>query len=166
MKYFDKEIWLKRFCLIGYILNNTLSPYGSVNRGVCEVRDARLMQVQERLNITATDDELTAQDEEWNVIALESLVSMNFRWFDVNQLDVFLEQFHVFLDTYWSDPKKELRIPPVVEYMINSQGYTCDVLTTNDSRCWVSYQEDKPFVQEVIRGVINKGVYPRRWLWQ
>lgn len=166
MKYFDKGLWSKNLCLVGYILNNTLSPHGSVNRGVCKVEEATLMQVDERLNITATGDGTTARDEVGNVIALDSTVSMNFWGFDHSQLAVFVEQFGVFVDQHGTDPKKELPIPPVVEHMINNEGYTCDVLTTNDPWCGVSYQADKSFVQEVISGVVDKGVYPQEGLWK
>jgi hypothetical protein len=53
----------------------------------------------------------------------------------------------------------------MVERMMNDKGYYCDVMTTNDPWCGVSYKEDKPFVQQMIQKAIDKGVYPKHGIW-
>lgn len=162
--YFDTKLSSKGLCMVGYILENTISPHGTVNRWVCKVHNGRLHSIHERLKIAATWDDTTATDEEGNVFDLESIVSMNFRWFHKEHIEVIELQFQEFIKEYWMLSKKEFFIPVVVESLIES-GYYCDVITTTDPWCGVSYKEDKPFVQKTIQKAIDDGLYPKQWLW-
>jgi hypothetical protein len=151
--------------MVWYILENTLSPHGTVNRWVCEVNNWKLSLVQERLKIAATGDNKTAQDQEWNIFPLNSVVSMNFWWFHKDQIEVIHSQFNDFIQEYGSLPKKEWFIPTVVESLMKNNWYQCDVIVTTDPWCWVSYKEDKPFVQKMIQKAVSDWIYPKQWIW-
>lgn len=163
--YFDTKLSPNALCMVWYILENTLSPHGTVNRGVCEVKDGALAVVRERLKIAATGDDATATDQEWNKFPLDSVVSMNFWWFHVDHIEVMYDQFQEFIKEYGSLPKKEWFIAVVVEKMMKDKWLRCDVMTTTDPWCGVSYKEDKPFVQKMIQQAIDAGTYPKEWIW-
>jgi hypothetical protein len=38
----------------------------------------------------------------------------------------------------------------------------CEVMMSGDQWCGVSYQEDKPFVQETIAQLHRTGIYPEK----
>ncbi len=66
-------------CMIGYVLENTLSPYGSVNRGVCTLsNDGYLKSVEEHHNIRRGEDEVLVC-KEGDFLDPKTIVSMNFR---------------------------------------------------------------------------------------
>lgn len=66
-------------CMIGYVLENTLSPYGSVNRGVCSLSDdAYLKSVEEHHNIKRGEDGVLVC-KEGDFLDPKTIVSMNFR---------------------------------------------------------------------------------------
>lgn len=163
--YFDTHIWIDALCMVWYILENTLSPHGAVNRGVCEVSWWKLIAINERLKVTKVPNTTYAQDEDWNQFPLNSIVSMNFWWFDKKHLSIMESQWKSFVEQYSSDPKKEWFIPWVIAELIHTEWMVCDVLTSNDPWCWVSYQEDKPFVQQTIQQAIDQWVYPKEPLW-
>ena len=41
-RYLSVQVADYQFCMVGYALDNTLTDYGSVNRGICSIRDGDL----------------------------------------------------------------------------------------------------------------------------
>lgn len=145
--------------MVGYMLENTLSPYGSINRGVCSVENAMLVSVVERLKIQEKNDG-NLYDEQWVIISRDSIVSMNFRWFHPSFFDALEAWFETFLQHY--SGSGEYFIPLVVDTLIAEKKAYCRVMMSHDQWCGVSYQEDKPFVQETIAGLHRQWVYPEQ----
>lgn len=144
--------------MIGYVFINTVSPFWAINRWVCDVADnGTLVSITERLHIHKTAEGVYC-DEQWTPIPPKSPVSMNFWWFHPSFFLYVTLYFKEFLATTWG--RGEYFIPLVVDKVIDGHGYVCDVMMSHDQRCGVSYQEDKPFVQQTIAALHKQWVYP------
>lgn len=154
---FLSHIQPDQLCMVWYILENTLSPYWSINRWVCKVNEWHLTEVVEHLKIKS-DDLWVLYDEIWNKIDNKSIVSMNFWWFHHSIFPYFYKEFTNFLQD--SNGQGEFFIPIVVDKCIHEEGMDCFVMMSHDQRCGVSYQEDKPFVQETIASLHRQWIYP------
>lgn len=163
--YFETHLSEKKLCMVWYILENTLSAHGAVNRGICEVVSDELKDVNEHLKLVRVDWTDTARDEAGRIVPITSIVSMNFRWFHKSHIDVFETLFSEFVIEYRMNPTIEFFIPKVVDYLVQELWYTCEVLPTNDPWCGVTYVDDKPFVEKTIQQAIDDGLYPIQWLW-
>ncbi|MCB0639534.1 MAG: nucleotidyltransferase [Lewinella sp.] len=153
--------------MVGYILRNTMSDHGTVNRGVATTdADGNLATVVERLKIAKRDGQATYLDDDGNAhpVDIDSVVSMNFWGFHPAIFERTEKMFHDFVRTTAGQPKSEFLIPEVVDEMIQDGSGRCSVLTSNDKWYGVTYQEDKPMVVEAFRKLVAEGVYPER-LW-
>lgn len=83
-----------RYGLVGYILKNTLSDNGGVTRGICNVKDGRLVGIDETKNIVKTNGGAAANGQ---ALPLDALVSMNFWCFPSSFLPVLESGFTLFL---------------------------------------------------------------------
>ncbi len=151
----------ERIALVGYTLRNTISPFGSVNRGVCATHDGVLDHIVERLKIKKNDQGVL-EDESGTTFTGDEVVSMNFWWFYPEFFSAAEQWFTQFLSTY--DPTKwgEYFIPLVVDQLITQQQATCAVYKSEDFRCGVTNPEDKPFVQSHIAELVKAGNYPEK----
>jgi dTDP-glucose pyrophosphorylase len=152
------------YAMVGYKLANTLSDYGTVSRGVCDVRSGRLHTVTERTAISRVGDDAQFIDDSGRRQSLsgDAIVSLNLWGFGA---DIFAElerQFSDFLSTRIDEPGAEFYIPSVVDHMIREQTATVDVLETTESWFGVTYPEDKPRVVNSIRSLVETGAYPER----
>ena len=152
-----------RFSLVGYVLEKTLSENGAVNRGVCTVEDNHLVSIEEHLWIIRKDQR-AIQDQNGKVLSPDTVVSMNFFGFHPEILKDFEQQFNLFLEEHWTDPKKEFYIPLVCDALISQGKYVCDILISQDYRCGVTYPDDKPYVAGLLRKFIESNTYPAK-LW-
>lgn len=155
------------FSLMGYQIDKTLSDYGSVSRGVCQVDDeGNMTGINERTKVYFKEVggqkriffEEGGQETE---LPRSSRVSMNFWGFTPA---VFAESealFREFVRANEHDPKAEFFIPLVADSLIKSGKARFKVLPTSEKWFGVTYQEDKPIVQESIAKLVAKGVYPK-----
>ena len=73
---------------------------------------------------------------------------MNFWCFHPSIFTYFDKYFTNFLQD--NHGQGEYFIPLVVDLCIHNHAMNCHVMMSHDKWCGVSYQEDKPFVQEFI----------------
>lgn len=153
------------FCMVGYRLHNTLSPNGTVSRGLCRC-DAQgmLEQVTETHGIEQRDGQLVSDDPKHPglTIALEpdSVVSMNLWGLTPVVFEHLQAQFEAFLQEKIEQEKSEFYIPAVIDQMIRNQEATVRVETCESPWFGVTYQADKPFVEQSIRELVEAGAYP------
>lgn len=152
-----EDMWL-----VGYVLKNTISPYGAVNRGVCSVDAGKLVSVHEHLKINSQEGDFV--DQEGIVVAPDTIVSMNFRWFHPSFFQAIEDWFIKFLSLYALQKKGEYFIPLTVDTYLQQHKWTCEVMMSHDIRCGVTYPEDNPFVQQHIGSLVKQWVYPEK-LW-
>ena len=158
-----------KYALVGYFLKNTLSEFGSVSRGVCELDDnACLSTVTERTAIQRKADGKVyyAEKGQDHEVSEDSVVSMNFWGFTPDYFSWSEELFKVFLasDDVKINPKAEFFIPYVADVLIKRHDASFKVLNCDAKWFGVTYKEDRPDVVAKIGRLIEQGVYPRS-LW-
>jgi hypothetical protein len=153
--------------MVGFVLRNTLSEYGHVSRGVCDVdQEMLLKKVVERIKIRKVTDGATFVDAEGieHMLKGDEIVSMNLWGFHPSIFAYLQRQFDNFLVKYGQDAQSEIFIPSVVDELISTRQVTAKVLTTEDRWFGVTYSKDMLIARACIQELINRGVYPER-LW-
>jgi dTDP-glucose pyrophosphorylase len=154
------------YAMAGFVLRNTLSEFGSVARGVCQLAVDHLESVREIIGIEKQG--LAARYRngtgEFHALTGEEIVSMNMWGFNPTLFDHLRQQLMEFLKAQGLDEKAEFYIPSVVNTLIRNGEKQVKVLLTRSSWFGVTYREDRPFVAEGIRQLIRNGEYPER-LW-
>lgn len=169
-KFLTTEVSDTHMSLMGFKVGNTMSDYGYVSRGVCEVTpDGNMASVTERTNIYYVDDETTGQKkivyEQDGVqydLEADARVSMNFWGFTPKVFDVALDMFPKFVEENSENLKAEFFIPSVPDYMVRQGLADFKVIPTSAKWFGVTYKEDKPIVQESISTLIENGTYPEK----
>lgn len=155
------------YSMVGFVLRNTLSEFGSVARGVCTVSaDDYLEDVVELTKIEPDGAHAKNTDAEGRVTRLtgDEAVSMNM-WGFTPRIFAELEEYFVkFLERKGTDARAEYYIPTAVNELILAGRARLKVLHSNDSWFGVTYREDHPRVVESISRLIRGGYYPER-LW-
>ena len=152
-----------RFGVVGYDLNSTLSDYGAVARGVCEVdKEGFLEGIVERTRIVRTKFGIVSEDPSGHHIPLgpDKTVSMNFWGFTPVYFDYTRTVFTKFLEDHGPDPKAEFFIPLAVNHMIKDGAVTCRVLPTTARWFGVTYKADRPMVVDALARLVAAGEYP------
>jgi len=155
------------YAMVGYILRNTLSEYGSLARGVCQYcPDMYMTNVTERTNIRKQGDGAVFVDEQGNEQHLtgDEIVSMNLWGFGQDIFDHLQQQFNDYLREHSAENKSEFYIPTVVDNLVQRNQKKVKILKTHDNWFGVTYPEDKAIAQECISKLIGQGVYPAK-LW-
>ncbi len=158
----------KRFAMVGYRLDQTLSENGSVARGICEVAaDGKLVGVTEMTKIARKDNGAIQNEEDPAApvpLKGESLVSLNLWGFTPALFDGMEERFTEWFKEHEGQLKAEWYIPFYVDELVKAGKATVDVLPTESSWFGVTYREDKPVVVEAIQKMVAAGEYPAK-LW-
>ena len=155
------------YAMVGFILRNTLSEFGTVARGACRVGpDGYLQGVTELTKIEKDGPGAKYVDAKGSMQRLsgDEPVSMNMWGFTPGLFPHLRQQLIEFLKKHGQEEKSELYIPSVVNELVAARQERCQVLRTADSWFGVTYREDRPFVVEGIRKLIAHGDYPQM-LW-
>jgi dTDP-glucose pyrophosphorylase len=155
-----------QWSMVAYKLGNTLSDFGGVTRGGCNMKDGTLTDIEELFKIERADDVAHAQNANGttHTLPLDTLVSMNFFGFTPPIFDLLEDDFVAFLEERGTEMKSEYLIPTSVDEYIKSGKATVDVLTSDSHWFGVTYPEDKAVVQKNIQELVSQGKYPTR-LW-
>jgi dTDP-glucose pyrophosphorylase len=154
--------------MVGYILKNTLSEYGTVSRGICECdEDMFLKTIVERKEVRKTENGASYIDANGNAHALtgDEIVSMNLWGFQPSIFDHIQAQFGQFLRNPNTSPGAELLIPSVVDDLIKSGNATVKVLQTEDPWFGITYRQDKFIAAKCIQQLTDESRYPEK-LWR
>jgi hypothetical protein len=155
------------YAMVGFILKNTLSPNGTVARGVSRV-DANnyLTNIVEMMKIEpdGSGAKNTEADGKITKLTGDEAVSMNFWGFTPALFAQLKVEFEKFLKKAGGEQKSECYIPATVGDLVTSGRAKCKVLRSSDSWFGVTYREDRPQVVESIRQLVAQGKYPAK-LW-
>ena len=157
LKNVDK--FSKKYCMVSYKLINTMSAYGSVSRGVCNVVDGKLVDINERTNIINKDGNLIYIDESEHLIDKDALVSVNFWGFTPSMFDDAYRYFIEFFESNSDLSKKEFYLPTIVKRSIDD-GASVTVLESDCRFSGMTYKEDREALSNYICELVNNGVYP------
>jgi UTP-glucose-1-phosphate uridylyltransferase len=166
-KFLTTECSSEKHAMIGYYLNNTLSDFGAVSRGVCTSNaTGYLTSIAETHQIIKNDQEITG-DLNGNKVTLneKTLVSMNFWGFHPSIFEYLRLGFIQFVEENKDHPKAEYYIPLVADQLIASDEAKIVVIPSAAQWFGVTYQEDKPFVKEALKMITEQGAYPTLGLW-
>lgn len=154
------------FCLAGYPVTNTLSDYGSVSRGVCELdKDDFLINIVERTKVERNGTEIIyTEDGKVFHVSEETMISMNIFGFTPVFFDKMEQYFLEFIKENSTDLKAEFFLPMVVQRMKDESAARTKVLRTDEQWFGVTYKEDRPHVLQMINNLVAEGVYPNN-LW-
>lgn len=159
-----------RYCMVGYVIENTLTDHGHVARGVCTVgSDGYLESIKERTRIEKFNNGSAYTEDDgntWTVIPEGSIVSMNMWGFTKSILDELNNRFQKFLkENIIKNPlKSEYFLPDVVGELLKDDKATVQVLKSLDKWYGVTYKEDKAVVVSAIAKLKDTGLYPHK-LW-
>lgn len=155
------------YAMVGFVLRNTLSEFGSVSRGICQ-SDAKdyLQNIVELTKIEKAGDQAKYTDEAGNTHTLsgDEIVSMNIWGFTPSIFNHFQRLFIEFLQQHGQEEKSEFFIPTEVNTLIAQNQVRVKILASQDSWFGVTYQKDKAQVIKGIQHLIARGKYPKQ-LW-
>ena len=164
----DGEVY--DYCMVSYLLKNTVSENGSVARGVCALNeDSTLHSVTERTRIETYEGGIHYTEDgggSWTDLPGETPVSMNLWGFGESFVQEADRRFARWLDeNLEKNPLKcEYFLPLVVSELIGEKKAAVKVLRSTDQWYGVTYREDKPVVVEAIARKTADGLYPEN-LW-
>lgn len=158
------------YAMVGYLVKNTLSPNGSVSRGVCEAdENGMLTSLVERLKIYPRPNGAAYTEDDgktFTEISGDTIVSMNYFGFMPSMLTALRERFPAFLDDcYVTNPMKgEYLLPRTAGELISEGKATMRVLHSADNWYGVTNREDLPEMKAELAKMKAEGKYPER-LW-
>ena len=156
----------KRYAMVGYVLQNTLSDQGNVNRGICETdREGNLIGVEEVLKIHRHNDKIVHGENHSGSLPADAIVSMNFWGFHQDIFHHLESGFREFVRSNIDNPKAEYFIPLIIDDLIRNGEISVEVLTSHDRWYGVTYQEDAELVKQAFRSFAEQDKYPQP-LWQ
>ncbi|HZV71973.1 MAG TPA: sugar phosphate nucleotidyltransferase [Saprospiraceae bacterium] len=155
---------VEEYSVVGYKLDNTLSEHGAVNRGVCQVTaDGYLEHITECKQIIRDDAGVISypgEDGQVQTLQSDDPVSMNMWGFYPSYFDFFEKQFDTFLKENTADLKSEFYIPTLVDNLIKNKERQTKVLSSDAEWFGVTYREDKEFVSNRLKYLLDAGLYP------
>ena len=146
-----------QFSMVAFRLDKTLSDFGPVTRGVCNVENDKLDTVVETGKLEKKGNYISTDRD----IALDGSepVSMNMWGFTPSLFNYLHEDFVNFLNDEGGELKSEFLIPTVINNLVQNNQEEVYVLRSNASWFGVTYKEDKPFVINKIQELIHSGIY-------
>ena len=145
------------FCMAGFKLKNTLSDNGGVTRGICQIdKNDYLTEIIETLNIIKVGERAVVEDRE---IDINSNVSMNMWGLTPKFINILEQGFIEFLEKEVSNIKSEYLLPIFIGELLKENRIKVKVLETKDKWFGVTYKEDKEFVKNSFKELIEKGEY-------
>ena len=148
------------FSMVAFQLDNTLSDFGSVTRGLCTLDGDKLDTVIETDGLQMSSDGMKSDRK--IVLSGKEPVSMNV-WGFTPDLFFYLESMFIeFLEKEGKELKSEYLIPSVVNTLIQSDQKSVQTLHSSAKWFGVTYKEDKPYVTEQIKKLIDNGNYPKK----
>jgi len=158
-QFFKKSKNQNNYGLISFRLKDTLSKFGSVSRGICDVSNGKLISINEYLKIEK-NDKVIKDHESGNILSENDFVSMNF-W-------LCRSNFFKYLEDYISDEiknleditKSEIYLPFAAQQLLAKNIISINAIDSGSEWFGVTYKEDKENSVEKLNLYSKEGVYP------
>ena len=156
----------KDYCMVGYLLGNTVTDNGSVARGVCQPdENGNLANIEEQLRIEKYEGGIhytEADGATWVDLSFDTIVSMNMWGFTPSFLTELEDRFPDFLANQLpkNPAKAEYLLPQTVDNLLKEGKATVKILKSEDRWYGVTYAADKPMVVEALSNLQKAGKYP------
>ena len=148
------------FSMVAFQLDNTLSDFGSVTRGLCTLKGNKLDTVIETGGLLMSEEGMKS-DRNIHLNGKEP-VSMNVWGFTPDLFGYLESMFIQFLKEEGDELKSEYLIPSVVNNLIQTDRKSVHILHSSAKWFGVTYKEDKSYVMEEIKRLIRDGHYPNK----
>ena len=147
------------FSMVAFQLDNTLSDFGSVTRGLCTLKGNKLDTVVETGGLIMSEKGMRS----YRSIHLNGKepVSMNVWGFTPDLFGYLESMFIQFLKEEGDALKSEYLIPSVVNNLIQTDRKSVHIHHSSAKWFGVTYKEDKSYVMEEIKKLIKDGHYPK-----
>ena len=157
------------YCMIGYVLRNTLTENGTVSRGRCVTNaDGMLESITEltKIRTAGADAEYINDSGEWEALAGDTVVSMNCWGLTPAIFPELRAGFEGFLASEKGKAlKSEYYLPGAVDDQMKDGKCAVKVYATSAAWYGVTYSEDKEGVKNALRALMDGGEYPHK-LWK
>lgn len=151
-----------RATMVGYLLKNTVTRYGTVSRGVCHARNGYLTDIHETLKIRLHDDGTIGDEDSGVLLEPDTVVSMNFWGFMPSVFDEMERYFEDFLRRdAGENVKAECLLPNMVGKLLKEGRLSVSVLQSKDRWFGMTYHEDRARVAAELLELHREGIYPR-----
>ncbi len=147
------------FSMVAFQLDNTLSDFGSVTRGLFTLKGNKLDTVIETGGLIMSEKGMTS-DRNIHLNGKEP-VSMNVWGFTPDLFGYLESMFIQFLKEEGGALKSEYLIPSVVNNLIQTDRKSVHILHSSAKWFGVTYKEDKSYVMDEIKKLIKDGHYPK-----
>ena len=150
--------------LVTYKLKDTLSDFGTVSRGVCEVKDQNLVSINEHLKIIKGDDSIFDLDKNIEVDK-NSFVSMNF-WVCKKKFFNHLENYIINeIQNIKNIDSDEIYLPFAAQELLSKNIIEIKVIDSESNWFGVTYKNDKKLSVKKLNKLTESGNYPMD-LWR
>ena len=157
------------YCMIGYVLRNTLTENGTVSRGRCETDEkGMLSSITEltKIKTAGSDAEYLNDAGEWEALSGDTVVSMNCWGLTPAIFGELKAGFAAFLASEkGKELKSEYYLPGAIDDMMQAGKCAVKVYSTTAAWYGVTYSEDKAGVKNALRALMDGGEYPHK-LWK
>ena len=156
----------KDYCMVGYLLGNTVTDNGTVARGVCKAdAQGNLADIVERTKIAKYEGGIHFTEDDgatWEDLSADTIVSMNMFGFTPGFLDELEAMFPDFMANQLpQNPEKaEFLLPRSVDALLKADKASVKILTSADRWYGVTYAADKPMVVAALKSLADQGKYP------
>jgi len=152
-----------RYCMVGYRLDETLSPHGEVSRGVCATSPNGMLEgIVETSGIRRDAGGITCGLPEGGrrELAPDNVVSMNVWGFTADLLGHLDSAFVSFLEKNASDRSAECYLPEVVGQLLRADRTSVQVLRADTRWFGLTNRQDLADAKGVIAELVAAGAYP------
>jgi hypothetical protein len=144
----------------------TLSEHGSVIRGICNVNDGYLVQLDEVRDIKREGGALRGHvDHVIRTLTGAELASMNFWVFPPAAMTALAEEFSAFLKKYGTEEKSESILPEAVSELMSGGSLRVKALSAPGPWFGLTHQADRENVRSGLKKLTKEGIYPSP-LWK
>lgn len=153
------------YALIGYNVLETMTNFGSVKRGICEINNGYLTKLTESI-IDKDNNKLVGKTLDNNSdieVNNNTIVSMNMFGFTPKVFEYLEKGFKEYLDTH-DLLKGEYLVPIAVNEFLEKGLIDVKVINTTAKWYGVTYKEDLDLLKNELNELINNGIYPKN-LW-
>ncbi len=152
-------------CMVGFVLEKTLSDHGRVSRGICTINEGHLERIVERTHIFSKPGggAYYVENDENHDLTGKEIVSMNLMGFTPAAFKLMDSMFAAFLEHQGAELKSEFYIPSVLDEIRRNHA-DVPVGMSEDQWFGVTYAEDKAVVETKLKELTADGAYPKN-LW-
>lgn len=154
--------------MVGYILRNTMSPMGSVSRGICTVSEDGLLKSMvenTKIEFDGKGGIVSHLPEGDCSLTGDEVVSMNFFGFTPKAFEYMNLYWERFIEKNAAEPKAECLLPNCAGEIVTTGNGTLKVFSSPDRWFGMTYREDRETVKKNLAEKTAQGIYPEK-LWE